>query len=236
MHDKGSNLLSIITRSVFGKKNVQAKKVYSSGYRSMHQRLRNDYGLVVDRETVCLILYKALDPEDVERRSRGCLKRRKYYAKGPNYIWHIDGYDKLKPFGFCIHGTIDGYSRRILCLEGGVTKNDPSVKAEYSCDCIEHVEAAPRIFRADEGTENCIVLEFNASISEGMTLIPLRGTRALCMDVQFPVKGLKLGGRFYVKPILIGRTNSSRRFGTRGYIATARTGSNAALHTSRIEC
>ena len=71
------------------------------GYRQMHQRLRTDYGLVMDRETVRRIL-KTLDPDDVERRSKRKLKRRKYYSKGPNYIWHIDGYDKLKPFGFCI--------------------------------------------------------------------------------------------------------------------------------------
>ena len=24
-------------------------------------------------------------------------------------MWHVDGYDKLKPFGFPIHGCIDGY-------------------------------------------------------------------------------------------------------------------------------
>ena len=30
------------------------------------------------------------------------------YNKGPNYIWHIDGYDKLSPFGLTIHGCIDG--------------------------------------------------------------------------------------------------------------------------------
>ena len=30
------------------------------------------------------------------------------------YVWDVDGYDKLKPYGFCIHGAIDGYSRRIL--------------------------------------------------------------------------------------------------------------------------
>ena len=88
------------------------------GYRLMHQRLTTDYGLVVDRETVRNIL-KTLDPDGVERRSKHRLKRRKYKSKGPNYIWHIDGYDKLKPFGFCIHGAIDGYRRRILWLEVG---------------------------------------------------------------------------------------------------------------------
>ena len=88
------------------------------GYRLLYQRLRTDYGLVANRETVRYIL-KTLDPDGVERRSKHRLKRRKYQSKGPNYIWHIDEYDKLKPFGYCIHGAIDGYSRRILWLEVG---------------------------------------------------------------------------------------------------------------------
>jgi len=28
---------------------------------------------------------------------------------GPNYLWHVDGYDKLKPFGMAISGCIDGF-------------------------------------------------------------------------------------------------------------------------------
>jgi len=87
----------------------------SIGYRQMHQRLQIGYYLQVDRETVRLIL-KVLDPDGVETRSRRRLQRQKYRSKGPDFIWHIDGYDKLKPFGFCIHGAIDGYSRRILWL------------------------------------------------------------------------------------------------------------------------
>ena len=31
--------------------------------------------------------------------------------QGPNEVWHIDGNDKLKKFGFCIHGCIDGYKK-----------------------------------------------------------------------------------------------------------------------------
>ena len=66
--------------------------------------------------------------------------------------------DKLKPFGFCIHGAIDGYSRRILCLEASVTNNDPRVVACYFCDCFKQVGGVPRIVRRDNGTENCIVV------------------------------------------------------------------------------
>lgn len=43
--------------------------------------------------------------------------RRCYYSEGPSYVWHLDGYDKLKPYGFPIHGCIDGFSRKILWLE-----------------------------------------------------------------------------------------------------------------------
>ena len=85
------------------------------GYRTMHQRCVRA-GLRVSQKIVNVTL-RALDPEGVENRKRHHLKRRKYYARGPNWAWHIDGYDKLKPFGFCIHGAIDGFSRRIMWLD-----------------------------------------------------------------------------------------------------------------------
>jgi len=28
--------------------------------------------------------------------------------KGPNDNWHIDGYDKLGPYGLKVHGCVDG--------------------------------------------------------------------------------------------------------------------------------
>ena len=59
-------------------------------------------------------LLKEMDPEGSELRRKHHLKRRVYQNPGPNYSWHIDGYDKLKCWGFPIHGAIDGFSRRIL--------------------------------------------------------------------------------------------------------------------------
>ena len=75
----------------------------------MTQRSVNDHRLVVGKEKVRELL-NILDPEEVELRTRRRLKRRQYITKGPNHLWHIDGYDKLKPFGFCIHGAIHGFS------------------------------------------------------------------------------------------------------------------------------
>ncbi|KAK2548520.1 hypothetical protein P5673_031305 [Acropora cervicornis] len=123
------------------------------GYRQMHQRLRCQYGFTVDRESVRLIL-QSLDPDGVEQRSRRRLLRRQYHSKGPNYIRHIDGYDKLKPYGFCVHGAIDGYSRRIMWLEVGRSNNNPRLIASYFLACVKELVGVPRIIRGDQGTQN----------------------------------------------------------------------------------
>ena len=84
----------------------------SFGYRVMLCKLRENR-FVIDSQAVCFIM-KALDPEGVANRSAKRLNRRTSRSPWPNHIWHIDGYDKLKPFGMAIHGCIDGYSRRIM--------------------------------------------------------------------------------------------------------------------------
>ncbi len=77
-------------------------------------------------------IMRETDPDAVGRRRQGRLQRRIYSSKvlvyrvvicwcvyycvftynihmqGPNFCWHLDGYDKLSPFGFHIHGCIDG--------------------------------------------------------------------------------------------------------------------------------
>ena len=87
-------------------------------------------------------------------------KRRKYISVGPNYMWHINGYDKLKPFGFAIHGTSDGYSRKILWLHIGSSNNNPQVIASYYLDCVSKLNnVIPMIVRSDRGTENVVLPE-----------------------------------------------------------------------------
>ena len=122
------------------------------GYRAMHQRLiEND--LQGDRETVRIML-QVVDPDGVSRGSRHRLQRRKYTTKGPNYVWHIDGNDKLKPFGFEIHGAIDGYSRRILWLCISSSNKSPYIIASYFTDYVRVLGGVPRKIRGDRGTEN----------------------------------------------------------------------------------
>ena len=68
-------------------------------YRQMTQKLLHVHGISTDRETVRELL-KILDPVGVKARSRQRLQRRQYKTAGPNHIWHIDGYDKLKLYSW----------------------------------------------------------------------------------------------------------------------------------------
>lgn len=123
------------------------------GYRSMWRRLVNEHRLRVPRNKVLSIM-RNIDPDGINVRKAHRLKRRKYRTKGPNFVWHVDGYDKLKPFGFCVHGAIDGYSRRILWLEVAQSNNNPAVIAMYYLEALKKLGVAPRILRCDKGTEN----------------------------------------------------------------------------------
>lgn len=92
-------------------------------------------------------------------RKRRKLHRRRYFSPGPHFVWHIDGYDKIKPFGFGISGCIDGFSRRILWLNVYKTNNDPKVIAGYFVETIAEMSGCPSFVRGDRGTENTLVKE-----------------------------------------------------------------------------
>jgi len=127
----------------------------SIGYRQMHQRCLI-HGLRVSRRNVSYIL-QVLDPLGVETRRRNCLRRRLYYSQGPNWVWHIDGYDKLKPYGFSIHGAIDGYSRKILWLDIFQSNKDPSQICSAYVESIININGIPRKVIGDRGSENVYV-------------------------------------------------------------------------------
>ena len=85
------------------------------GYCSVWHTLKLQ-GTQVPRNVVEQIV-RELDPEGCAERKAKHLKRRRFVSPGPNYSWHVDGYGKLKPYYFPIHGAIDGWSRKIMWLK-----------------------------------------------------------------------------------------------------------------------
>jgi hypothetical protein len=76
---------------------------------------------------------KDLDPTRIDRRYSDLQRTRgDFTTPGPNYLWSIDGYDKLSFWGFQIYAGIDGYSRYITWIYvGSSNRTGFSVLRQY---------------------------------------------------------------------------------------------------------
>ena len=82
----------------------------------------------------------------------GIIKRRVYKVCGANALWHIDGNEKLRPWGFYVHGCVDGFSRLIIYLLCSFNKRAATVSGEFQN--AVGVYGWPSRVRGDFGTEN----------------------------------------------------------------------------------
>lgn len=97
-------------------------------------------------------------PEAVQRRQYDQQRRRgQFIVPGPNYLWSIDGYDKLKLYGIEIYACIDAFSRYIIWIYVGISNHTQvSVVRQY----MESVAArgiVPTVIRSDRGSETTML-------------------------------------------------------------------------------
>ncbi|XP_072035520.1 uncharacterized protein [Amphiura filiformis] len=117
----------------------------SRGYKIQRSRIRKSL--------------QRVDPVGRALRRRRVIYRRSYRVPRPNYIWHIDGNHKLiDPWGFVIHGGIDGYSRLCVYLRC-VTSNRASDVLTAFVAAVE-MYGIPEHVRCDYGTENVEVARY----------------------------------------------------------------------------
>ena len=163
LHKKGvssqteDSIRSIIRNEINGPSSLR-------GYRATWNMLRSTYSITVPRDVVMKILREE-DAEGTEQRRARRLSRRTYRSNGPNEIWHVDGYDKLKPYGLPIHGCVDGYSRRIIWLKLCKSNNNPVIPATFFMDALTEFGLFPCLVRTDCGTENGIMAGIQCSLA-----------------------------------------------------------------------
>jgi transposase InsO family protein len=90
------------------------------------------------RQKIRNILY-LLDPEALAKRKQKKLKRRVMRVQGPNFVWSVDGYDKLSHWGFYVHGCIDAYSRYIIWLQIGISNKKSQIILKYYLDAVNEL-------------------------------------------------------------------------------------------------
>lgn len=78
-------------------------------------------------------------------------------APGPDFIWSLDAYDKLKSWGFEVYAAIDAYSRMIVWFYCGVSSSTSrSVLAQY-LNVLEERGKMPNLIRSDRGRETILM-------------------------------------------------------------------------------
>lgn len=99
-----------------------------------------------------------IDLNGVDIRLRRRLKRWSYWFKGFNFCWYLDLYDKLKKYGLCINGCIDGYIRKFVWFMVGWLNNDLKVIGRYYLDVVINYGGFFVFMRGDMGIENLFIV------------------------------------------------------------------------------
>ncbi|KAL3429646.1 hypothetical protein BDV09DRAFT_202841 [Aspergillus tetrazonus] len=97
--------------------------------------------------------YRKVAPA-AERRGLQDLQQERgaYVVPGPNYIWSVDGYLKLAPYGTEIYAAIDAYSRYIIWIYVGTTSRTAVSVLRQFLEAVRVIKRQPQIVRSGQGT------------------------------------------------------------------------------------
>ena len=135
------------------------------GYRAMHKKFRQEYGLNVTRDRVYDVMYE-LDPERLEVHGGvGANKKRRkgnFTTQGVNWVHSLDGHDKLmgyqnSTFPLAIYGCMDTAGRKLLWLKVSITNSDPQLIGRWYLKHLLQTKVISAIIRVDKGTETGIM-------------------------------------------------------------------------------
>jgi hypothetical protein len=129
---------------------------YGRGYLYTHFRQQ---GHIIGRDRL-FQAYRTINPEAVERRRRDLQRHRgEYIVPGPNFIWSVDGYMKLKPYGVEVYACIDAYSRYVVWVYVGISACTAVSCLRQFLETLETIEQQPRFVRSDRGVETVMLAD-----------------------------------------------------------------------------
>jgi hypothetical protein len=111
-------------------------------------------------------IVKELDPIGLQRCTNDMqCHYEEFIVPSPDYIWSLDGHDKLLDWGIEIYAAIDAYSRFIIWIYVGVSnRTEQSVAVQYN-STIAQTGYHPRILRTNLGKETLLMLEIHFSVA-----------------------------------------------------------------------
>ncbi|KAH6874557.1 hypothetical protein B0T10DRAFT_586127 [Thelonectria olida] len=88
-----------------------------------------------------------------QRRLADWKHRKNFQVPGPNFMWSLDGYEKLKNFGFSVYACIDTYSRAIIWIYVGRGNMTALSSLKQFLRTVSYSGVRPLFTRSDHGIE-----------------------------------------------------------------------------------
>lgn len=76
-----------------------------------------------------------------------------YNPPGPNWVWHIDGHDKLNFWGIQIYFAVDAYSRFIIWWYVGIENRTRLSVVKQYLETLQKTDMMPKTIQSDRGNE-----------------------------------------------------------------------------------
>lgn len=127
--------------------------------------LRQQFGYRA-RQTDISAAQQRVDPAGVTSRTP-CLRRirqENYTTSGPNFLWCLDGHDKLAQYGIEIYAAVDAYSRKIIWFYCGNSNRTPISVLKQYLRAVKAIGLCPRFIRTDRGTETVLLADCHFSL------------------------------------------------------------------------
>ncbi|XP_078490351.1 uncharacterized protein LOC104266093 isoform X2 [Ciona intestinalis] len=145
------------------------------GYRAMHRKIRDIYGLNVSRDTVYTTM-KELNPQGLKSRQLESKHQRSndhLFSKGPNWVHSLDGHCILmgyqrSTFPLAVYGCIDTCSRKLLWLRIWTDNADPKLIGKWYFDHIYISRKIASMIRVGRGSETGIMATMQAYITNNI--------------------------------------------------------------------
>lgn len=143
---------------------TQAIRGFGRGY--LWNYVRQKAGILISPNRL-YDFYRDVFPEEVQKRREGNFKHRTDFSvPGPNFLWCLDGYEKLKRFGFQIYACIDAYSRCIIWFFIGRSATTAISTLKQFLRTIKHLRMRPFFTRSDHGVETPLWVAAQATLAQ----------------------------------------------------------------------
>src|SRR5271170_4991579 len=78
-------------------------------------------------------------------------------TSGLNFLWCLDGHDKLAQYSFRIYAAINAYLRKIIWFYCGSSNRTVISVVNQYLNAVQNIGICPRFIRIDRGTETVLL-------------------------------------------------------------------------------